>query len=68
MQLSFPDLPLPDGYSCGVSTGGWQNVREIGRLDAKHTYLDLDGVPDKAVETDVTDWIINCDIYIVNQV
>ncbi|KAJ4360724.1 uncharacterized protein N0V89_001291 [Didymosphaeria variabile] len=63
MQLSFPDLPLPAGHSCGVYNGD----KTIGQLDAQHTYLDLDGQPGKAVETDVTNFIVHCDIYVVGQ-
>ncbi|KAL1600488.1 hypothetical protein SLS60_006874 [Paraconiothyrium brasiliense] len=63
MQLSFPDLPLPVGHSCGVYNGD----KTIGQLDAQHTYLDLDGQPGKAVETDVTNLIVHCDIYVVGQ-
>jgi hypothetical protein len=63
IQLSFPDLPLPDGYSCGVYSG----EKTIGELSARQNYLDLDGQPGKAVETDVTGFIIKCDMYIVGQ-
>jgi hypothetical protein len=63
MQLSFPDLPLPDGYSCGVYSG----EKTIGELSAQHNYLDLDGQPEKAVETDVTEFVVSCDIYVVER-
>ncbi|OAG11967.1 uncharacterized protein CC84DRAFT_1159381 [Paraphaeosphaeria sporulosa] len=61
MQLSFPAGPLPDGNSCGV----YGPDKTIGFLDARHTYLELDGQPGKAVKTDVSEFIVKCDIYVV---
>ncbi|KAF9741629.1 hypothetical protein PMIN06_010549 [Paraphaeosphaeria minitans] len=61
IQLSFPDGPLPDGNSCGV----YGPDKTVGILDARHTYLELDGQPGKAVETDVSEFVVKCDIYLV---
>ncbi|KAF2449907.1 hypothetical protein P171DRAFT_517517 [Karstenula rhodostoma CBS 690.94] len=62
VQMTFPDLPLPAGNSCGVYSSGGQT---IGDLDAQHTYLEVDGQPGRAVETDVTGFVVKCDIYVV---
>lgn len=61
LQLSFPDGPLPAGNSCGVYT----DEQTIGVLDADHTYLELDSQPGSAVETDASNFIVKCDIYVV---
>lgn len=54
---------LPAGIACQVYNTGGQDT--VGEFTETTTYLDLDGQP-KAVETDVTGFLIRCDIYVVN--
>lgn len=46
------------GVTCAVKKAGGEVV---GSLDARTTWVDLDGVRERAVETDVAGWTVGCE-------
>lgn len=46
------------GVTCTVKKAGGEVV---GSLDARTTWVDLDGVRERAVETDVAGWTVGCE-------